>query len=93
MVEQSCAVYDTACLDLLVKSGVLDRLAEPDVISQGISVQALQELYGIDSGKLNTVLRYLATQGWLREPKEGTYALTRCALELRVGSNGRKWIM
>lgn len=86
-------MYDTACLDLLVKSGVLDRLAEESTLIEGMSVQQLQEHSGIDAGKLNTVLRYLAAQGWLREPTEGTYVLTRSALELRVGNNGRKWIM
>lgn len=92
VVEQSCAVYDTSCLDIIVRSGVLDKLAQKSALGHGMHVQELQECCNIDAVKLNTVMRFLATQGWLREICEGSYALTRSALELRVGCNGRKWI-
>ena len=93
MVEQSCAVYDTACLDILVKTGVFDKLANASVPARGLHVQELQREFDLDAVKLTVVLRYLTSQGWLHETSEGTFALTRPALELRKGNNGRKWIM
>ncbi|KAI0049311.1 S-adenosyl-L-methionine-dependent methyltransferase [Auriscalpium vulgare] len=94
VVEQSCAVYDTATLDILVKTGVLDRLADRELTPvEGAHVQDLQKALDLDAMKLTVVLRYLAAQGWLHEPREGVFALTRPALELRQGRNGRKWIM
>jgi len=92
VVEQSTAVYETACLDILVKTGILDRLADTEHVT-GLHVLELQSALDIDAVKLTTVLRYLATQGWLHEPEERVFALTRLALELRKGNNGRKWIM
>ncbi|OCH89300.1 S-adenosyl-L-methionine-dependent methyltransferase [Obba rivulosa] len=93
VVEQSTAVYQTACLDLVVKTGILDKLAESEDCASGLSVLTLQNEFDMDSMKMTTVLRYLAAQGWLRETTEGAFTLTRPALELRHGRNGRKWIM
>ncbi|TFY81660.1 hypothetical protein EWM64_g2351 [Hericium alpestre] len=93
VVEQSCAVYDTACLDILVKTGILDRLANRANSPEGLHVRNLQAELDLDAVKLTPMLRYLASQGWLNETSEGVFALTRSALELRKGNNGRKWIM
>ncbi|KDQ13840.1 hypothetical protein BOTBODRAFT_55853 [Botryobasidium botryosum FD-172 SS1] len=92
VVEQSTAVYETACLDILVKTGILDKLADEEH-ANGMHALELERAFDIDSVKLMTVLRYLAAQGWLHEPDERVFALTRLALELRQGNNGRKWIM
>ncbi|OCH89292.1 S-adenosyl-L-methionine-dependent methyltransferase [Obba rivulosa] len=93
VVEQSTAVYETACLDFVVKTSIVDKLAEAEDAAVGVSVLALQNELDIDSVKLTTVLRYLAAQGWFRESAEGVFALTRSALELRQGNNGRNWIL
>ncbi|KAI0067078.1 S-adenosyl-L-methionine-dependent methyltransferase [Artomyces pyxidatus] len=93
VVEQSCAVYDTAALDIFVKTGVIDRLADHSTPPEGLHVQELQKQFDLDAVKLAVILRYLASQGWLHETREGVFALTRPALELRKGNNGRKWIL
>ncbi|KAI0260753.1 S-adenosyl-L-methionine-dependent methyltransferase [Gloeopeniophorella convolvens] len=94
VVEQSFAVYDTATLDILVKTGIYDRLADKtSTPAEGASVLDLQREFDIDAVKLTVILRFLASQGWLHETSEGTFTLTRPALELQVGNNGRKWIM
>lgn len=92
VVQQSCAVYDTACLDILLKTGVIDQLADSSVINDGLDVHDLQKTLDLDPAKLTVVLRYLASQGWLQETKEGTFKLTRAALELSEGHGGRDWI-
>ena len=91
VVEQSCAVYDTACIDILVKTGILDSMMARQ--ARRMSALEMQHSFDIDAGKLTPMLRYLASQGWLHEPEEGVFALTRMSLELRPGRNGRKWIM
>ncbi|KAF7373539.1 putative O-methyltransferase [Mycena sanguinolenta] len=58
VVEQSFAVYDTACLNIVVNTGILDRLAE----SSTLSVSALSKALDLHPVKVATVLRYLATQ-------------------------------
>ena len=93
VVEQACAVYDTACLDILVKTGIVDRLAEPQALDTGLDVHNIQTTLDMDPAKVSVVLRVLASQGWLKEPKEGTFALARPALELTAGSTGRMWAM
>jgi hypothetical protein len=94
VVEQTCAVYDTACLDIAVKTGVVDTLARtPDTLVNGLHVSDLQKELDIDQVKLLVVLRYLATEGWVHQKDDGTFSLARPALELLPGRNGRKWIM
>ncbi|KIJ40882.1 hypothetical protein M422DRAFT_75679 [Sphaerobolus stellatus SS14] len=92
VVEQSLSGYESSCLQILIRSGVLDQLAETDDPSAGIPAQELAKVADIDSWKLVPVMRYLASQGWLSEVKEDTFRLTRLALELRWGNNGRNWI-
>lgn len=91
VVEQACAVYDTACLDIFVNTGIVDKLAEPAVLDSGLNVRDIQTALDMDAIKLTVVLRILSSQGWLRETKEGTFALARPALELTRGSTGRMW--
>lgn len=91
VVETSCAVYDTACLDIFVQTGILDALAEPENRESGLHVLELHRELDLDAFKLTTVLRYLAAQGWVYEKSQNVFALMRPALELRPGRNGRKW--
>ncbi|KAJ7455810.1 S-adenosyl-L-methionine-dependent methyltransferase [Mycena latifolia] len=88
VVEQTFAVYDTACLHIAVNAGIIDKLAE----SQGdLSVEDLSKALDLDLVKVATVLRYLAAQGWFVEHKYNVFSLARPALELRPGCNGRIW--
>ncbi|KAK7055354.1 putative O-methyltransferase [Favolaschia claudopus] len=63
VVEQSFAVYDTACMNIAVSTGMIDVLAE----SPALSVVELAKRLDLHPIKVATVLRYLATQGWLIE--------------------------
>jgi len=94
VVEQTCAVYDTACLDIAVRAGVVDCLASsPDTLANGLHVSVLQRELDVDQVKLSVVLRYLATEGWVHQKADGVFSLARPALELLPGRNGRKWVM
>jgi len=93
VVEQSFAVYDTACLDIFVKTGIVDVLADPAHLTTGLHVRELHEKLDLSPQRLVTVLRYLATQGWVHERELDVFALNRPALELLPGRNGRNWVM
>lgn len=88
VVEQSFAVYDTACLQLTVDTGILDKIAES---AAGISVKDIAKSLDLHPLKVATVLRYLAAQGWFVEHEYNTFSLARPALELRRECNGRIW--
>ncbi|KAJ6561218.1 S-adenosyl-L-methionine-dependent methyltransferase [Mycena vulgaris] len=88
VVEQSFAVYDTACLNIVIETGILDKLAES---SKDLSVGDLSKELGLHPIKVATVLRYLAAQGWFIEHEYNMFSLARPALELRPGFNGRIW--
>ncbi|EPQ59059.1 Sua5/YciO/YrdC/YwlC family protein [Gloeophyllum trabeum ATCC 11539] len=93
-VREHCfAVYDSACLDIFVKTGILDFLAELPDRRLGADLQQLHEALDLDSVKLAVILRYLSTQGWLNEREEGIFCLTRSSLELCRGRGGRALVM
>ncbi|KIJ52204.1 hypothetical protein M422DRAFT_43560 [Sphaerobolus stellatus SS14] len=77
VVEQSLSGYESSCLHILVRSGIVDQLTETDDPSAGIPAQELAKVADIDSWKLVPVMRYLASQGWLSEVQEDTFRLTR----------------
>ncbi|KAK7014197.1 putative O-methyltransferase [Favolaschia claudopus] len=87
VVEQSFAVYDTACMNIAVSTGMIDILAE----SPALSVVELAKRLDLHPIKVATVLRYLATQGWLIEHEYNVFSLARPGLELRKEHNGRVW--
>ncbi|KAH7906432.1 O-methyltransferase-domain-containing protein [Hygrophoropsis aurantiaca] len=91
VVEQSCAVYDTACLDVFVKAGLVDELAKPIHRATGLHVMDLHAKLDLSPARIAAILRYLSAQGWLHERAENIFVLNRPALELLPGSNGRKW--
>lgn len=83
-------MYDTAALDIVVKTGVIDTLSEIDNVRQGLHVKELEAKLDIDAAKLTIILRLLATKGWFRETSEGVFAVNRPALQLKKGLNGWK---
>ncbi|KAG0702126.1 S-adenosyl-L-methionine-dependent methyltransferase [Suillus ampliporus] len=91
VVEQSTAVYDTACLDIFVQSGIVDVLADKSCIESGLHIFELHQKLDLSAIRLATVLRYLASQGWVHEKSQDVFALNRSALELLPGRNGRIW--
>lgn len=93
VVEQTLAPYDAACLDIVLRTGVIDKLSEDAYRTTGLHVQQLHQFLDLDPFKLTAILRCLAAEGWLHEMNEGVYALNRPALELCLGRNGRKWAL
>ncbi|KAH8100416.1 S-adenosyl-L-methionine-dependent methyltransferase [Cristinia sonorae] len=88
-VEQSYAVFETAAIESFVQTGIVDVLAgSPD----GVHVTDVQQHLDLSSTRCLTILRYLTTHGWVRECKEGTFALNRPALALLEGNSARSWI-
>ncbi|KAJ6466025.1 S-adenosyl-L-methionine-dependent methyltransferase [Mycena vitilis] len=88
VVEQSFAVYDSACLNIVVDTGIVDKLAESPT---KLSVEELSNGLELHPIKVSTILRYLAAQGWFFEHEYNMFSLARPALELRRGCNGRIW--
>ncbi|KAK0484582.1 S-adenosyl-L-methionine-dependent methyltransferase [Armillaria novae-zelandiae] len=93
VVEQTLAPYDAACLDIVLRTGIIDKLSEDTYRTTGLHVRQLHQFLDLDPFKLTAILRYLAAEGWLHEKNEGVYALNRPALELCLGRNGRKWAL
>jgi predicted transcriptional regulator of viral defense system len=91
VVEQTLATYDSACLDIGLRTGVFDKLIEARHEKNVPSVQQLGKSLELDPAKLTPVLRYLSTHGWLYETKEGHYRITRLSLEFN--GLGRKWAL
>lgn len=92
VVEQTCAVYDSAALDIFVRCGLADILLRRDS-EYGCNAAELAATVGIDHVKLMSILRLLCAQGWLVELKESYYSLSRAGLELCEGKNGYKWAL
>jgi hypothetical protein len=90
VLERASGPYDAACLNIFVLTGVVDKLAEPTVRGGSLDVKSLAASVDMDPAKLTVILRYLAGDGWVYEPKEGHFQLCRPSLELLEG--GRKWI-
>ncbi|KAJ7120535.1 S-adenosyl-L-methionine-dependent methyltransferase [Mycena crocata] len=90
VVEQSFAVYDTACLDIVVKTGIVDTISEH---TNGCSITQVSNALSLDPRKVSTVLRHLAAQGWFIERAADVYTLSRAGLELCRGKHGRTWLM
>ena len=88
--EEAYAVYDRACLDVMIYTGLADYLASAASRPKGVPVSELQDKLDMDARKLTIVLRYLSTEGWVRETEEGVFALNRPGFELVQGTNGRK---
>ena len=86
-------MYDRACLDVLVHTGLVDYLAEAASRQNGVHVDELQKALDMDGRKLTIVLRYLSTNGWVRETEESVFALNRPGFELLPGKNGRKRVL
>ncbi|KAF8208509.1 S-adenosyl-L-methionine-dependent methyltransferase [Mycena galopus ATCC 62051] len=88
VVEQSFGIYDTACMDIALRTGILDMVSK-----KRCSVAEISESLSLDPRKVATVVRYLAAQGWFLEHSQDTFSLSRAGLELRYGQNGRNWAL
>ncbi len=92
MVEEAYGVYDQACLDVMIHTGLVECLAGAPDRQKGLHVSEIQKALDIDSRKLTIILRYLSTGCWVRETDEGVFTLNRPSLELLQGTNGRRFL-
>lgn len=76
-----------------MKTGIVDALGDPANLTAGLHVRKLHEKLDLNPQRLVTILRYLASQGWVHEREPNLFALNRSALELLPGRNGRNWVM
>ncbi len=74
----------------MIYTGLADCLGKAPDRKKGLHVNELQKELDMDGRKLTIVLRYLSTQGWVRETDEGTFTLNRPGYELLQGTLGRK---
>ncbi|KAG2364327.1 O-methyltransferase-domain-containing protein [Suillus spraguei] len=89
-VEQVFAGYDAACTDTLIKTGIIDYLSDVPNPSQGVPAIELASKFELDSKKLVPILRCCATNGWVRETCDSSFALNRCSRTLIKGNAGWK---
>lgn len=88
--EETLSVYNHASLEVMVETGLADYLGSVPDRKKGAHVSDIQKALNLDTRKITIVLRYLSTEGWVRETEEGVFALNRPAFELLDGANGRK---
>ncbi|KAJ7211797.1 S-adenosyl-L-methionine-dependent methyltransferase [Mycena haematopus] len=91
VLQQSFGIYDTACMDIAVRTGILDMISNHS--PRGCSVAEIAKSLSLDPRKVVIILRYLAAQGWFVEQSSNTFSITRAGLELRRGQNGWNWAL
>ncbi|KAI0342293.1 S-adenosyl-L-methionine-dependent methyltransferase [Trametopsis cervina] len=81
MVDRAQGVVcERACLDVVVSCKIPDILkAGP---KEGIPVSEIARTAGIEQGKLERIMRYLATTHVFREVKQGVFANNRLSVQL-----------
>ncbi|KAJ3552858.1 hypothetical protein NM688_g3929 [Phlebia brevispora] len=90
--EESFSPYNRGALEAIIDTGVVDFLGGVPDRKRGAHVSEIQKALDINSRKLTIILRFLSTEGWVRETEEGVFALNRPGYELLQGKNGRKLV-
>ncbi|GJE93466.1 O-methyltransferase [Phanerochaete sordida] len=79
IVNKAFACTESACLQVAAGARIADLLeGKPE----GLSVDELSKLSGVDRGKLGQVLRFLATKHVYREVRPNVYANNRLSVKL-----------
>lgn len=90
-VEERHSPYGVACTGVLIQAGIIDYLAGVPNPSQGVPVVELAAKLELDSHKLIPILRCSTANGWVRETRDSSFALNRCARTFIEGGAGRKF--
>jgi hypothetical protein len=90
-VEERCSLYGVACTGVLIQAGIVDYLAGVPNHSQGVPVVELAAKLELDSQKLIPILRCSTANGWVRETRDSSFTLNRCARTFIEGRAGRKF--
>ncbi|KAF9052592.1 S-adenosyl-L-methionine-dependent methyltransferase [Rhodocollybia butyracea] len=80
VVNRSLQHEESACLSVVTEAKIADLLLNKP---NGVHVDELAELTGLDGGKLGRILRVLATKHCFREVKPGVFANNRLSLKLQ----------
>ncbi|KAF9052593.1 S-adenosyl-L-methionine-dependent methyltransferase [Rhodocollybia butyracea] len=80
VVNTSLQHEESACLSVVTEAKIADLLlGKPE----GVHIDEIAELSGLDGGKLARILRVLATKHCFREVKPGVFANNRISLKLQ----------
>ncbi|OJA12863.1 hypothetical protein AZE42_02418 [Rhizopogon vesiculosus] len=90
--EDKFSIYGVACIDMLIRTGIVDYLADVPNPSQGVPVAELAANLELDSQKIIPILRCSAANGWVRESHDSSFALNRCSRTLIKGQPGWKLV-
>ncbi|KAG2072458.1 S-adenosyl-L-methionine-dependent methyltransferase [Suillus decipiens] len=89
-MDEKFTAYGAASVDILIKTGIIDYMSELPNPSEGIPAAELASKFGLDSQKLVPVLRCCASNGWVRETRDSSFALNRCSRTFIKGHAGRR---
>ncbi|KDQ54103.1 hypothetical protein JAAARDRAFT_80423 [Jaapia argillacea MUCL 33604] len=79
---------EASSVRLAADIGIADVLAAAPDPEVGLTVGEIAEKTGVDTLKLERILRLLVSQCWFRESKEGYFANNRRSLLIRTGQPG-----
>lgn len=89
-IDENYSAYGAASIDILIKTGIIDYLADCSNSSEGTPAAELASTFGLDSRKLVPILRCCAANGWVRETRDSSFALNRCSRIFIKGHAGRR---
>jgi hypothetical protein len=89
-MDEKHSAYGAASIDTLIKTSIIDYLADLSDPSEGIPAAELASTFGLDSQKLVPILRCCAANGWVRETRDSSFALNRCSRAFIKGRAGRR---
>lgn len=89
-MDERFTAYGVACTDTLIKTGIIDYLSDVPNPSQGVPAAELASKFELDSQKIVPILRCCAASGWVRETRDSSFALNRCARTFIEGNAGRR---
>ncbi|KAG1771420.1 O-methyltransferase-domain-containing protein [Suillus occidentalis] len=89
-MDEKYSAYGAASIDTLIKTSIIDYLADLSDSSEGIPAAELASTFGLDSRKLVPILRCCAANGWVRETRDSSFALNRCSRTFTKGHPGRR---
>ncbi|KAG1747832.1 O-methyltransferase-domain-containing protein [Suillus paluster] len=89
-MDERFTAYGVSCTDTLIKTGIIDYLSDVPNPSQGVPTAELASKFELDSQKLVPILRCCAANGWVRETRDSSFALNRCARTFVEGNAGRR---
>ncbi|KAG1724179.1 hypothetical protein EDB19DRAFT_1915657 [Suillus lakei] len=89
-MDEKYTAYGAACVDTLIKTSIIDYLSDVPNPFEGVPAIELASKFELDSQKLVPILRCCAANGWVRETRDSSFALSRCSRTFVKGHAGRR---